>query len=122
MSSRQVFTEPTGPHCPSCGAAIRDPGRRSCSLCAEDLAPAHGVTTARPAPAPSFRRPAEARGDAPVLAVFGVLALLLGVALLTAGPGALVLLLILATPALIRTVVATVRRDKEGAPADGLAV
>jgi hypothetical protein len=31
-------------------------------------------------------------------------------------------LLILATPALIRTVVTTVRRDKEGAPAEGPAV
>lgn len=116
MSSRQLSTEPMGHRCPSCGAEIRDPRRRYCWLCDEDLAPRDGIT-AQPPPLPRLRLPGHASGDAPVMAVFGVLALLLGLGLLAEGPGALILLLILATPALVRTVVTTVRKDRESAPA-----
>ena len=120
MSSQHVSTEPTGPHCPTCGAALQGCAGRYCWACGEDLAPPHGITTALPVPlpVPQLRRPGEAKGDAPLLGMVGGGALLLCFGLLSLGPGALILLGILATPALVRTVVTTQRRDREGPPAD----
>ncbi len=63
----------------------------------------------------------EARGDAPALVVFGVLAILVCLGLMLEAPGVLLVLLILATPALIRTVVALSRQQTPGAPPSGLA-
>ena len=63
----------------------------------------------------------EARGDAPALVVFGVLAILVCLGLALEAPGVLVVLLILATPALIRTIVGLSRRQTPAAPPTGLA-
>jgi hypothetical protein len=63
----------------------------------------------------------EARGDAPALVVFGVLAILVCLGLALEAPGVLVVLLSLATPALIRTIVALSRRQTPAAPPSGLA-
>ena len=63
----------------------------------------------------------EARGDGPALVVFGVLAILVCLGLALEAPGVLVVLLVLATPALIRTIVALSRRQTPAAPPSGLA-
>jgi hypothetical protein len=120
MSSQGISTEPTGPHCPTCGAALRGHEGRHCWRCGEDLAPPHGITTAPTGPpsVPAPRQPAEARGDSSLLGVAGILAVGMCMALLATGPGALIPLAILVTPALIRTYVTTLRRDREGKPAD----
>jgi hypothetical protein len=63
----------------------------------------------------------QARGDTPALVVFGVLGLLLSIGLVLEAPGVLIVLLILATPALIRTLRVRSRQQTQGAPPSGLA-
>ena len=87
------------------------------------------ATPGPPARGPSerFHMP-ESRGDAPAFVVLGILAVLVclglmfespGLFFVFEAPGILVVLLILATPALIRTVVASSRQRAAGAPQSG---
>lgn len=60
-----------------------------------------------------------ARGDGVAMVVFACLGILLCLALALEAPGVLILLLILATPAWIRTLIALSRQRAAGAPPSG---
>jgi len=123
MTSDQITTAPVPeapkPTCPECGAEIRDPRAARCWLCREPLTPGPRASEdlARRIRAPELVR------DSPAWAVIGVLGLLvLGGLMFAEALGVLIVLLILATPALVRTVGTAARRRHEGAPADAVDV
>jgi len=60
------------------------------------------------------------QGDAPAFWILGLLMIGLCLGLMFEAPGILVVLLVLATPALIRTCIASARQRAEGAPPSGL--
>lgn len=108
MSSEQFTAKPPSsrPRCPACGAEILTAAAQRCWLCLEDLA-ALGVTM--PVRLESHR-PSESSADNVAVAVIGAFALVLIAVLCIEAPGLLVVLLVLATPALIRTVRQSSRR------------
>ncbi len=127
MSSEQFSaTPPPLPprraKCPHCGAEIFSTSATECWLCHERITP---PTSTAPDTADDrdlaalLRRPAR-KGDNPAWIVFGVLAILVCLGLATEGPGVLIVLLILATPALIRAALASWRQANLGAPLTGL--
>ncbi len=111
MTSENITTTPTpeppAPTCPECGAEIRVTGATRCWLCREALTPSPDD------PARRIRLPN--RQDSPAWAAIGVLALLLCLGLVfSEALGVLIVLLVLTTPALIRTVFASIRQREAG--------
>jgi len=127
MSADSFSTQPPPPrkpHCPHCGADFFSPTPVKCWLCQQQVAP--GTSTEAPADddrglAERIRLP-EPRGDNPGWIVFGILAILLVLGLASAGPGILLVLLILAIPALIRAALAASRQAALGQPLTGLGI
>src|SRR5262249_10549848 len=115
MSSDQFSSGRAAPRaarfCPNCDALVKDPSRSRCWLCGEPLDETR--TTDRPSRHYEFALPGrvEAAGDNVALAVFGVLMVLICLGLAIETPGVLLILLVVLTPALIRTLVATVRQS-----------
>jgi hypothetical protein len=111
--------------CPYCDAELR-PGARRCWLCEEELPATAGDARADHARAARIEAASERialpqpRRDNPAMAFLGLLAILICVGLAAAAPGLLIVLLIVATPAFIRTMVVSSRRQAEGIPATGL--
>jgi hypothetical protein len=111
---------PAKPTCPECGAEIRDPSAKRCWLCKEPLGERPRLSDEELAR--RIRLP-SAKGDSPAWAVVAVLTLLLfGGLLFTEAYGIVIVLLIVAVPALIRTVVMASRQREAGAPADSASV
>lgn len=130
MSSEQLAPGPPPARCPQCGAEIHDrtakrwvagqpPPTSMCWLCGEDLGAAVQDRAEQIRQLTERLRLSEPRGDTPALVVFGVLALLVCLGLAFSMPGVLIVLLILVTPAFIRTLIAHVREEGAGAPASG---
>jgi len=122
MSGDKVSERPLRgkPHCPYCGAELFSANPLKCWLCHESLTSAADTQAAYdPGIADRIRLP-ESRGDNPAWVVFGILALLVCLGLMVEAPGILIVLLILATPALIRTVMASSRAQTQAAPASAL--
>lgn len=103
-----------GPPCPHCGAEMQRPGAKQCWLCREPLVESDGVTPRRGAFSPNIRLPRD-RGDNPAFIFLAVLALLIAIGLALEAPGILVILFIVALPALIRTVLIASRGQSGGA-------
>jgi hypothetical protein len=127
MSADSISAQPSPsgkPRCPRCGAEVFSPTSASCWLCEEKAAT--GASAA--VPTEDFREKFERiqlpqrGGDNPAWSVFGVLAILLTLGLASAGPGILIVLLILAVPAMIRAAVAASRLAAAGKPMGGLAM
>jgi len=120
MSGDKISERPLRdkPYCPYCGAELFSANPLKCWLCHESLAPGESAAY-DPEIADRIRLP-ESRGDNPAWIFFGVLAILLILGLATAGPGILIVLLILATPALIRVVIAASHQASQGRPLTGL--
>ena len=101
MASDHFSEKPQPPkrtECPRCGEPIPADTER-CWLCRENVADIEDV--------PSIQRKTVSRGvrDEPVWIVFGVLVVLLILAMVLETPAALIGLLIIAIPALVRTIV-----------------
>ncbi|HYV34531.1 MAG TPA: hypothetical protein VE988_02435 [Gemmataceae bacterium] len=94
--------EPDKPRCASCGAQILSSAATHCWLCQEALGP--GGQTGHSS-GPSGR----ASGDNIAMAAIGGLIILLFAAMAMEAPGVLIILLVVATPALIRTLVVASR-------------
>jgi hypothetical protein len=121
MSADQFTARPPPgrkPRCPHCGAEQFSAVAARCWLCEAPLAPGAAPETPAEAAPESLARFAlpEPRGDNPAWAVFGVLALLVALGLAFTGPGLLVVLLILAIPALVRGSLAASRQAEQGRP------
>ena len=103
--------------CPHCDAE-NPPGERTCWLCREAIASACGDEVS----SKDFVRPSSGRADtntwtfhlSSLMIVIAIIAIFLG--LLREVPGLSILLVIVATPAVVRTCVATSRRRAKGAP------
>ena len=106
-------TDEFAPRCPECGAAL-DSRESKCWLCLRKL-------TAEPEMNPYVSPPAQALAVSPaqfslstLLLVMTLVAVCLGVTM--AAPGLGVLLIVLALPALVRTVVSGLKQKQAGAP------
>jgi hypothetical protein len=124
MSADSFSTQPQTrkPRCPSCDAEQFSARPVKCWLCELPLASgavAEAQTDDSSEPADRIALP-KRRGDNPAWIVFGVLALLIGLGLGSAGPGILIVLLVLAVPALIRAALAAFRQSAGGRPLSGL--
>ena len=120
MTSDDITTTPApgpaNPICPDCGAEVRGPNATRCWLCHEPLS---GRQAARDAELLRRIRKPALEADSPAWAVIAVLIMLLfGGLLFSDAYGVVVVLLIAAVPALVRTVVMASRRREAGAPAD----
>jgi hypothetical protein len=91
--------------CPQCGAALKPGEPERCWLCLEKFSIQEGAPEPVGRDRASSAQPGKSVGDKPALAFFGGLVVLVCGALAFEAPGILLMLLILATPALIRTVV-----------------
>ena len=102
--------QPARPRCPECDAEIRDPSSAHCWMCHEPL---QGRLHAGEDLLGRIRRP-ESKGESLAWAAVGVLGVLILAGLASAGAhGILILVLVAALPALLRTVAVASRR---GAP------
>jgi len=101
-----------GPACPECGAKRITPAAVPCWLCQELLPPLDGA-----APAGSLR----GRDDSPAFIVLGVLIILIVLALAAEAPGLIVVFALVATPAIIRSIVVSRRAAGAGQPLSGTA-
>ena len=128
--------------CPHCDAPVINQGAADCWLCQEPLGGGTAVTD-RPLPPhrgqqpepgggafaaegitdrPAQRRPVappRSADDNPLIAFLGLLFLLVCAGLIIENPGLGILLVIVATPALVRAVFLASRRREEGAPMTG---
>jgi hypothetical protein len=122
MSSEQITAErphPDGePPCPHCGAEMQRPSAARCWLCHESLAESSGMTPRR-GPVSSNISLSQDRGDNPGFILLALLALLISIGLALEAPGILVILLIVALPALIRTALIA-GRGQSGGPLGGV--
>src|SRR5271155_2576355 len=114
MSSDQFSEKPlpaSNKFCPYCGEGI-PAGARACWLCLTKYAIQEGVPapTARDRSAPDKQ---DRAGDSAAWAAFGVVALFLIGALALETPGVLIVLLILAAPAMARALVSASRDSEE---------
>lgn len=120
MSSEHVSAMPPEytPHCPECGAARISPTRQRCWLCQADLLTPEDDREQNERIRELTERIAlpTRKEDHPALAAFGLLALLLGLGLLVAAPGILLILVILVTPALVRTACGARTTGPDGGP------
>jgi hypothetical protein len=98
------------PECPYCGAKRITSASVPCWLCQEMLPPLEG-----PVPGGSVQGPASRVAAI----VVGILVLLIGTGLALAAPGLFLVLALIATPILIRSVVVTRRARREGRPMTG---
>jgi hypothetical protein len=103
MSSEEISTDR---RCPKCGATFKA-GDKDCWLCREETAIRAGppARTAPPVDLAERIKMGEPLQDMSSHVFFGVLAIVLGagLALLLMAPGILIVLLVLATPAMMRT-------------------
>ena len=110
---------PDNRRCPHCGAALKPGENTKCWLCLEKFSIQEGepkpVGRDRESSAPTQKT--GFAGDNGVLVFFGGLVALICGALAFEAPGILIVLLVLATPALIRTAVVTTHAAQ--APPDG---
>lgn len=119
MSSEQFSATPLPPspekRCPHCGAEIIWLEVNQCWLCHESLSPLveEGQVAGRALMQTERNRLRESGADHPAWMVFGVLTLLVCLGLMLEAPGVLVVLLILATPALVRLVVVSIRATSQ---------
>jgi hypothetical protein len=103
---------PDGNRCPQCGKLM--PAKAQlCSLCAQKHAIQEGLPTRYQDSGDLPELRAEPAGDRTAWAVFGVLAILICVGLAFTAPGMLIVLLIVATPALIRALIVSSRKRDE---------
>jgi hypothetical protein len=100
--------------CPHCGAELYALGARECWMCRGPLTPQEDL-----AEQVVLHDVPKSSGDNPLLVVGGVLLLLVGVGLTIEAPGLGLLLLVLATPVLIRVAHVADRRQAHGAPMTG---
>jgi hypothetical protein len=119
MSSENITTES---RCPHCGTRIKA-GDTKCWLCQEETSIRAGMPedVARGRELARRIKLPEPHREFGVTAVFGVLAILICLGLAMEAPGVLVVIVVLATPALIRTAMAASKRG-EGAPMSGLGI
>ena len=122
MSSDQISEKPLPSgkkRCPYCGEVMSSTAE-TCWLCLEKFSIQEGAPQpdgrSRESAAPTQQE--RSSGDNLAWAFFGVLAIILCVGLAFAAPGVLVVLLILATPALIRTAMVMNRAPAQAAPAE----
>ena len=118
MSSEQITAARPNPEseppCPHCGAEMQRPGARQCWLCREPLVESDGVTPRSGPFSSNIRMPGD-RGDNPAFIFLAALAILITIGLALEAPGILVVLFIVALPALIRTAVIASRGQSSGA-------
>jgi len=112
------LTPPSTPHCPECGAAHRL-GAKSCWLCGAKFpvsGPDQGVPTSpfAASQASSTEATAATFSLSSLFLVMTLAAVAAGV--FAAAPGLGVLFLLVATPALVRTMIATSRQKARGIP------
>lgn len=115
MTSDNVTTTPTPeplpPTCPECGAQIHVAGAPRCWLCQEALTPSPDDPVRR------IRLPGHENSPPWGVAV-GFFALLLCIGLVFADAvGVLIVMFVVSTPALVRTVFVSIRQREAGAPA-----
>jgi hypothetical protein len=123
MSSDNISANPPA-RCPKCGAKTHSATARVCWLCQAEFGIQEGTSLQEPREheqLKSIKLP-DATEDSPAWIVFGLLALLLCFSLLAASPGFLILLMVLALPALIRTCVAVSRQRPPGGRLTGITI
>ena len=112
MSSEQFSAKPLPPSgkklCPNCGE-MTSASAKKCWLCLEKSG--SGQPARHRDESAAGRQHRKAYGDEAVIAVFGILAILLCLAMAIEAPGVLLLLVVLFIPALIRTVYAMNRQQ-----------
>jgi|ERR1043165_8125750 hypothetical protein len=123
MSSEQFSEKPlpsAEKRCPHCGATM-PAAAEMCWLCREKFSVQPGTPPqyGRSSEPPASEGQAKSLGDNAAWAVFGVLAIILCVALAFSAPGVLIVLLIVATPALIRTLVVGASQHDQPAQVSG---
>jgi hypothetical protein len=119
MSSENITAER---RCPNCGAVIKA-GARECWLCQEDTAIRAGTPEQEAQDREFLARIKlpEPQNEFGVMAVFGILAVLLCIGLAIDAPGILIILLVVAAPVLIRTMIVA-RKQTQGTPMTGPAM
>jgi len=116
MSSEKFSAER---RCRNCGAKIKA-GAKECWLCAEEASIRAGTPEDEAWERDLAQRITlpEPRNEFGVMSVFGILSILIGVGLVIAAPGILVILFIVATPVLIRTMIVS-RKETPAGPMTG---
>jgi hypothetical protein len=109
--------------CPLCGAAICQGATKRCWMCGKDFALITDaeIRAARIREQSAHIEAARGGQDHAAFVVFGILAILVSAGLMVEAPGILVVLLVLAVPALIRTAVQSAGQDERSASTSALA-
>jgi hypothetical protein len=123
MTFGMFSTSPRPPEadkrCQHCGAPIKPGKAEACWLCLEQHSIQEGMPRRHNDRGATTVSRSEAPGQTSAWAIFGGLAILVCIGLAIEAPGALVMFLILATPALIRTLIVLAPGQDTGTPAEG---